>query len=155
MANIIPEWTCQFEYPSGNKCGTICGPSGFCFQHKDKELVDPVVKRDAIPDPVGIHQLLSQRGSVYGDIRHNTNCQAQLKDTYNGWLEIVWGEKQSLNRGFKEINDRVAHDECIEYVLEKIARIATGNLHEDNYKDIGGYIELARKIAMGEPTKVP
>lgn len=40
--------------------------------------------------------------------------------------------------------------EAIDMCLHKIARIATGKFHEDNYDDLIGYATLAKQIAKGE-----
>ena len=93
-------------------------------------------------------ELLKDRGAVYGDVRANMNCAAELIE--------VWYRYGRGNPGMKfdaEYNT-IAFNGCIQMVFHKLARICTGNLlHEDNYKDICGYTELARKIAMGEMDK--
>lgn len=121
-----------------------------CALHLKEEI-------DEQRDSVG--KLLHERGSVYGDIRDNTNCQYEFKKIYYTWLQEIHGyddydELNPESRGFTTKSAMIAHDECMEYVFEKIARMTTGHMHEDNYKDGIGYFELARKIAMGESTKV-
>ena len=40
----------------------------------------------------------------------------------------------------------LAHDDAIEMILTKIARIATGEYHADNYDDIFGYGKIAHDL---------
>lgn len=86
-------------------------------------------------------ELLKERGSVYGDVRDNMNCVRELIQ--------VWDKYSKGYIKFNDEYDRTGYDGCMGMVFHKLARICTGNLNEDNYKDICGYIELARKIAMG------
>lgn len=92
------------------------------------------------PDIAGI---LKQRGAVYGDVRDNMNCALELI--------AVWEKYRNGARVLTEY-DEAAHSGCMSMVFHKIARICTGNFNADNYADINGYTELARKIAMGEKT---
>ena len=99
--------------------------------------------------------LLASRRAVYGDIRTNANCQHELKVALSRYADLPATAFERFPPGFIRDKEfaRIAHHECIEYILEKIARIMTGPvIHEDNYNDIKGYAELARKIAMGEST---
>lgn len=99
-------------------------------------------------NPIITEQLLKQRGSMYGDIRDNTLLQHKLKEHFRAWY--FHNKRLGLSN-----EDASTHYECLEYVIEKLARIATGvGINEDNYNDIKGYAELARKIAMGENTDV-
>lgn len=89
-------------------------------------------------------ELLKNRKQIYGDVRDNMHCAADFAEVWNRHLKtanVCWGTK----------HDRDGYYGCIDMIFHKLARICTGNpLHEDNYEDIKGYIELARKIIMGE-----
>lgn len=47
---------------------------------------------------------------------------------------------------FKQIE---AHDDAMEMVLHKVARIATGTYHPDNYDDVNGYSSIAKDLGAG------
>ena len=84
--------------------------------------------------------LLEKRGNLYGGIK-NLELIAQLQDVYL---------RNSVSQRFA-LNARVmAHDSVMLQVLVKIARIATGEFHEDNYDDAIGYLKLAKRVAKGE-----
>jgi hypothetical protein len=65
----------------------------------------------------------------YGDL-DNLRCIAYLKETYRKY-------QQPHNPAF---------DHCIEMVLLKIGRIATGRHNDDHITDAIGYLQLARRI---------
>jgi len=92
--------------------------------------------------------LLKQRGSVYGDVRNNMMCSDELQMTLLNWFNEC--QKQDV---FKSELDRRGWFGCVQMICHKLARMVTGDVtYEDNYKDICGYTELARKIVKEEPT---
>lgn len=68
------------------------------------------------------------REDVYGDPYINMGCASELKQVYRRYA----GEKYSA-----------AHDEAVERLLMKLARIATGDFHKDNYLDGAAYLAIA------------
>ncbi len=91
-------------------------------------------------EKLSTQSLLEQRGSVYGDPKINLKCAALLKQVYRD------GEEESGNRNSGQ-EGFLAHDDAIEMCLTKIARIATGDFHQDNYDDLIGYATIAKKMA--------
>lgn len=67
------------------------------------------------------------RLAIYGDPLVGMRCAAQLKEVYR---------KYSNTRSPE-------HDEAMARVFEKIARIATGDYHRDNYVDGAAYLAIA------------
>lgn len=87
-------------------------------------------------------ELLEQRGNIYGDVRDNMNCALQIMDV------VKVHQKLAVNLS---VRDRLGVDGCIQMIVHKLARAITGDItYDDNWKDIGGYAELARKIVTGE-----
>lgn len=78
--------------------------------------------------------VLNEKEKVYGDPGVNLGCAAAFADIYTIAL-----------RG----RQLTAADMALFQVLLKIARIATGAYHEDNYTDAVGYLELARELHPG------
>lgn len=68
------------------------------------------------------------RQQAYGDPAITLSCMGLLKTIY---------------RTFSRDKYSLAHDEAVEAALIKIARIATGSFHPDNYVDGAGYIAIA------------
>lgn len=68
------------------------------------------------------------RSATYGDPKVNLSCAGALWAIYKSHA----GTRYSA-----------AHDEAIHQVLAKIARIACGVLHADNYIDIAAYAAIA------------
>lgn len=68
------------------------------------------------------------RQAAYGDPSVGLACAAELKAVY---------------RRYADGAHPAGHDEAIEALLLKVARIATGSWHRDNYVDIAGYAALA------------
>lgn len=96
-----------------------------------------------------VEEILKERGSIYGDARENLACTEVLRDTFQHYHD-----KNPLYKNMVDIEalkTRRAHKNAIDMVLHKISRLACGPvLCEDHYKDAMGYLELARKIIMGE-----
>jgi len=113
------------------------------------------IKQDKIRNATpGIGGVLQQRGSIYGDIRDNMNCAKQLIGVIKYYYQM---NPKSKGFQFKSVYDETGFQGCLEMVCHKLARIVTGYMgHEDNYIDVAGYIELARKIVTNqlEPEKV-
>lgn len=87
--------------------------------------------------------LLEERGKIYGDIRDNMVCAAELQRVVNIYMQPYHGSMS--------LRDMSGVLGCINMILHKVSRAVTGDIHyEDNWKDIGGYAELARKIVTGE-----
>ena len=85
-----------------------------------------------------VDKVLEQRGTVYGDFRHNAQVSQELdmvlQDAYR---------KRSAN-GLPQL--ALHQREALRVICQKISRIATGNPdYEDNWVDIAGYAELGRK----------
>lgn len=68
------------------------------------------------------------RDAIYGDPLIGMRCAAEIKAIYRRYSK-----------------DRLAieHDEAIERQIEKLARIATGQFHRDNYVDGAAYLAMA------------
>ena len=88
-------------------------------------------------------ELLQERGDKYGTpgrdhpaALDNLRCADELIKVYLRYSGRTATEKHH------EVCD--GHDYAIIQVLAKIARMATGQHHEDNYTDAKGYLELAR-----------
>lgn len=89
-----------------------------------------------------IRALLQER-SGYGGL-DNLRCAGDLEEAYQHWADRANRVRTPYP---------TAHDHCIRMILTKISRIATGDANEDNYRDIQGYAELARKLIFDdEPT---
>ena len=83
-----------------------------------------------------------------GDHTANFVLAARLREIYRQerWNHH-YGKRELTEWGLKTEHEQ-AHDHAIEMILVKIARIATGDVVEDNYVDIRGYAELARMSAL-------
>lgn len=73
--------------------------------------------------------ILSQRGRIYGDPTPNMERTAELWSAYLG-LPLT------------------PHDVAMCMVLVKVSR-ARVSFHEDNYEDIIGYANIARRVHHG------
>lgn len=93
--------------------------------------------------------LLKQRGAIYGGARPNLGCTYTLRAVYTQAVGNAQYTNGDLALGHAT-EDRRAHDEAIGMVLHKIARIATGYFHPDNYDDLIGYAVLAKELAEGK-----
>lgn len=82
---------------------------------------------------------MQERGSIYGKASDNLKCTRLLRRIYDSY-RIAAGHNPHENE---------AHDEAIGMVLHKIARIATGQFHPDNYDDTCGYATIAKEIKQG------
>lgn len=83
-------------------------------------------------------ELLTERGSVYGDPKVNMACAAELKLTMRKYMEARLDP---------------AEIEALDMCLTKISRIITGKkYHRDNYDDLIGYATIA--IRLNEKTPV-
>lgn len=150
-----PTAGCNHTLHNGYPCGNTIYKFNKCWKHYEKSSrdYDNLVAENAPKDIGGekdiTKNLLQQRGSIYGDVKDNMNCAGELAEVIFTYIEH--------NPHFKNWKkyERMGYRGCIDMVLHKLARIATGNpTYADNYEDIKGYIELARKIVMGEPTEV-
>lgn len=89
---------------------------------------------------------LADRNKRYNSSEeHTRNCYlaATLRRIYRehkSQTDLMVGGKGSMHD--------LSHDHCIEMILTKIARIATGAFVEDNYHDIEGYCRLALRDAV-------
>lgn len=90
-------------------------------------------------------EILKSRAPIYGEALVNLHCTQELCDVFDGF------EGKAFTT-FGTMEQWKAHKAAIHLALTKIARIATGSFHEDNYYDGSNYIEIARKIMMGEST---
>lgn len=84
--------------------------------------------------------ILEERGAIYGSAEINLTCAAHLINNY------MAGRDHSDNGDGVSIT---AHDVAIIMILVKVARIATGKYHSDNYHDILGYARIAEEL--GKP----
>lgn len=83
-----------------------------------------------------VKDILSQRGSRYGEFRDNARVSQVLKD-------VVAFELQYLEKDIPSWAD-----EALDNIFQKIARIIVGDpLYDDNWADIAGYASLARDCA--------
>jgi hypothetical protein len=74
-----------------------------------------------------VHQILIQRGSVYGSAEKN---HRRISDLWSGYLDNYFSP------------DQVAICMC----LVKIARLSQTSDHEDSYTDLVGYALIAHKL---------
>lgn len=73
----------------------------------------------------------------YGDPFYNFGCAAKLKSIFRSFT--------ASENCITETHE--AHNEAVEMILTKIARVATGKRKADNYDDIIGYATLAKQLA--------
>jgi uncharacterized protein DUF6378 len=92
-------------------------------------------------------EILANRAPIYGEAKINLGCTQNLCDVFDHYVN----QNRDIDRMTSE-EQRGAHKAAIHLALTKIARIATGSFHEDNYYDGSNYIEIARKIMKGEST---
>lgn len=97
----------------------------------------------------GVDAILKERGSTYGDSGVNLRCMEEM------WSAYKRGEHAARCAGsddFREELDRrpnsQAHDMAMLMVIAKIARVATGLPHADNYDDMQGYTKIAKSHAI-------
>lgn len=86
-----------------------------------------------------VDETLDDRNIRYnGGLGHTENCSLayKLRELYRN------------HRPMPSVMELESHDHCIEMILTKIARIATGAFVEDNYHDIEGYCRLALRDAV-------
>lgn len=79
---------------------------------------------------VGVAATLAQRGHVHGDFTENAHTAQTLKQVARAGV------------GYDKLS--LVQREAIDNVLQKVARIVTGNPnHKDHWHDIQGYAKLA------------
>lgn len=88
----------------------------------------------------GIDLTSKDRNETYGDPLVNLRLQMALWTVYKESA----GEKHTF-----------AHDAAMQHVFAKIARIACGKLHRDNYVDGGVYFSIAYECAVREQEQTP
>ena len=88
-----------------------------------------------------IEKILEERGQQYN-----------RGDSHIANFALAWELREAYRkRCLTTRPDRFkAHDHAMEMVLVKIARIATGEPLEENYRDIIGYTTLAWESIKGE-----
>ena len=74
------------------------------------------------------------RDAVYGPPAVNLACAAELIEVYQRYRDMTGRSTNS------------AHDISMFNVLQKVARIATGELKEDNYIDGAAYFAIAYEV---------
>lgn len=102
-------------------------------------------EKNGTPPLSGVDLILKERGSTYGDSGVNLACMAAM------WEAFCTGRIESpANREFNKIDypNFAAHEMAIVMILGKIARIATGKAHADNYDDLIGYAKIAKQHAI-------
>lgn len=88
------------------------------------------------------NELLENRGSIYGDVKNNMNCANDFIDVWNNYMA-------KYGPTFMTKYNEIAYVGCMTMVFHKLARMCTGvQFHLDNFEDIKGYIELAKKIVI-------
>lgn len=75
------------------------------------------------------------RNTIYGDPSINFSCQARLIRTY---ATFAYDRQHSD-----------PHVAAMQMVLAKIARIACGEFHRDNYVDAAAYLAIAYEVEHG------
>lgn len=100
--------------------------------------------------PSDVASVLTERGSTYGPAGINLKCSAELIRAYTFGKDAALLHRRENQQQQAEIPQSLAHDEAIRMCLVKIARIATGYHHPDNYVDLLGYATLARNLAEGK-----
>jgi hypothetical protein len=78
----------------------------------------------------------TDRAAIYGDARIGMRCAAEFKAVYRRFT----GERPTAYS--------IEHEEAIERHLEKLARIATGAFHRDNYVDGAAYLAIAAELEI-------
>ena len=97
-----------------------------------------------------INKILEERGETYNSGADptpvsNFTCAANLMNVFDYWCKAT-------NQGIpKLLALQLPHDHAIRMLLLKIARIATGAPHKENYDDAIGYTKLAAQLAGFEP----
>lgn len=80
----------------------------------------------------------TDRAAIYGDPLIGMRCAAELKALYRHYAAGRYSPE---------------HDEAIELHLVKLARIATGAFHRDNYVDGAAYVAMAAELETRAPTE--
>ena len=93
----------------------------------------------------GIDLILKERGSTYGDSGLNLKCMHDMLRTYEKGLNDATNERPVP---IPCLPNREAHEMAIVMIIGKLARIATGKPHADNYDDIIGYATIAKEHAI-------
>lgn len=97
--------------------------------------------------PLAEDLILKDRGSVYGDSGVNFACAYEMATSYN---MAHSASPVNRNQQYNNMPSYSAHQMAITMILMKLARIATGVPHADNYDDIIGYTKLAKQHAIKE-----
>lgn len=114
--------------------------------------LDDNLDRSGTQEPSGVDAILKERGSTYGDSGVNLECMHNMLDAFILARDGGFHDHVPSNRGaqFAKMPNAGAHDMAIIMIIGKLARIATGVPHADNYDDIIGYAKIARQHAIGE-----
>lgn len=92
-------------------------------------------------------ELLEERGAVYGEPIYNLECAAKLKEVFRYYASTFRPSDKRFPPGDPRAREgMLAHDDAMENLLTKVARIATGRYCKDNYDDILGYASIAEKL---------
>lgn len=101
--------------------------------------------------PSGVDSILKERGSTYGDSGVNLRCMNQMLRAYERARDESAANLTEEQRQLLALRPDVqAHEMAVVMIIGKLARIATGVPHADNYDDIIGYTKIAKKHAIGE-----
>lgn len=79
----------------------------------------------------------SDRAAVYGDCLENHRAFAELLAWWHRWNGMMEAKFPS-------------HDAAMQQALTKIARIAVGVFHKDNYIDAAAYLAIAAECEVRE-----
>lgn len=107
-------------------------------------------EKNSTPTKSGVDLILQERGSTYGDSGVNLRCMYDLLEVYANAETASMSHK--MDNSDMMPNER-AHRMAIVMIMGKLARIATGIPHADNYDDIIGYAKIAKLHATGEDYK--
>lgn len=111
--------------------------SALCAKQQGEPLCDCGVERLPLTPSPG-QQVIEERAKIRGDFRE----QARVSQNLKRMLHDARGQRLSDEQ-----------KECLEHMLEKIARIVTGDPNEvDAWRDLMGYPQLIYNIlTKGKP----
>ena len=83
---------------------------------------------------MSVHDTLDERQHTHGDFATNAACAQALKNCCRLHVQCTL---------------TAVHQEAVENICQKLARILTGNPnHADNWHDIAGYATLAEREVL-------
>lgn len=108
------------------------------------------LEKNGAPKLSGVDSILRERGSTYGDSGVNLQC---MNSMYTSFMNGQNRSQENLQTSVRTMPNFSAHQMAIVMIMGKLARIATGIPHADNYDDIIGYTKIAKEHAILEEEK--